>query len=177
MNWEQELDIITKSKKSPRSFEPLYDKYYEQILRYVSMKIGNAAMAQDLTADTFFKALTKINLYKPTHSFSSWLYKIALNEIRGHFRKIKKENYLFNTEELVEPLHLFESHGENEWTEDLEKLLLAQKEKDLILLELRFFEGMSFKELGHVLEISEESAKKRMQRLLIKLRNDLKVKV
>ncbi|WP_421892640.1 RNA polymerase sigma factor [Marinoscillum sp.] len=178
MTREEELALIEASKKEPGAFRPLYQKYSGQILGYVAKKIGNTALAEEITSDVFFKALTKINLFRPSgHSISPWLYKIALNEIRMHFRKTKKENFLFDRNTLVEPLHLFEVPGDHEVLERLEKILLKQKEKDLTLLELRFYQGLKFEEVGQVLGMTHENAKKKTYRLLEKLRTELMEKV
>lgn len=174
MTSEQELVIIKKSRTDPGQFTPLYEKYYRMIYSYAFKKLAGDERAADITADTFFKAMTRIYQFKPGYSFSAWLYKIALNEIRMHFRKMKKENYLFRTEAIVESLHLPESPGRGDGFEQVEKCLLSLGEKDLILLELRFYQDLKFREIAEVLGIGEEGAKKKMQRLLNKLQKQLK---
>jgi RNA polymerase sigma-70 factor (ECF subfamily) len=176
MTVEEELNAIVKSKKDSSAFKPLYYKYYSQIFGYVAKKVSDESVAKELTSNVFFKAITKINQFQPSgHSISSWLYKIALNEIRMHFRKVKQEQYLFHTETLVEPLQLFETSMDNEMLEVLERLLLRQKESDLMLLELRFYQGMRFEEIAKTLGISYENAKKKTYRLLARLRTELTV--
>jgi RNA polymerase sigma-70 factor (ECF subfamily) len=70
------------------SFGELYERYYDQIFRYVSFKCGNASEAEDITGEVFLKMLESIQSFKwQGHPFTSWLYRIAHNLVVDHFRK------------------------------------------------------------------------------------------
>ena len=65
----------------------LYDRYCERIYRYVHRRLGNHAVAEDVTADVFLKALKAIDSYRPDAApFSAWLYRIATNAVIDHTR-------------------------------------------------------------------------------------------
>ena len=91
---EREIEIqqIEASKINPQCFEPLYKKYYEQILKFVYKRMDNLDDTREVTSIVFSKAISNINKYKDHgHPFSSWLYRIALNEITQFYRDSKKE--------------------------------------------------------------------------------------
>ncbi len=66
----------------------LYERFFDQIYRYVSFKSGNRAEAEDITGDVFVKMLESIHSFKwQGHPFSSWLFRIAHNLIVDYFRR------------------------------------------------------------------------------------------
>lgn len=133
--------------------------------------------AADLCSQTFEKALVAIDKYEDRgFPFSSWLYRIAANEVNMYYRKQQKEIHQELNEEILEGLM-------NEFDISVEKeaqivlllstlTLLDQKEQDLI--EARFFDTLSFKEMGGLFGLSEEAAKMRTYRALKSLREKMK---
>lgn len=177
MNRQQELHIISRAKKHPRFFAPLYEAYFENIFRFVHRKVGCMEAAADLCSQTFEKALIAIDKYEDRgFPFSSWLYRIAANEVNMYYRKQQKEIHQELNEEILEGLM-------NEFNISVEKeaqivlllstlTLLNQNEQDLI--EARFFDTLSFKEMGGLFGLSEEAAKMRTYRALKSLREKMK---
>ena len=169
-----EPEIIALAKKKSRYFGILYDRYFDQIFRFTFKRLGgNEEIAGDLTQQTFIKAMANIGKYEDRgFPFSSWLYRIAQNEVSMFFRQEKK-----NFSVSIDENRLSEMAGEAEIsnvmsTEDLEKLIehvnhLKQEHQDVI--ELRFFQGMSFKEIAEIYDITEANAKMRTYRILEKL--------
>ncbi|MCD6550128.1 sigma-70 family RNA polymerase sigma factor, partial [bacterium] len=101
MSLDDEKDLIKKAQKEPEAFGKFYDKYYPQIFGYILKRVVDLEIAQDITSETFFKALK--NLWKfrwKNISFCAWLYRIANNEIANYFRKNKK--YSISLDELEE---------------------------------------------------------------------------
>src|ERR1041385_313521 len=91
MDIEQEQQLIEDSKKDPQAFERLYIKYYDQILRFVYKRIESIDDTRDITSTVFIKALSNISKYKHMgFPFSSWLYRIAVNEINMFYRLSEK---------------------------------------------------------------------------------------
>lgn len=91
MNSNDEKELIKRAQKESEAFAKLYDKYYPQIFGYILKRVANLEIAQDVTSETFLKALK--NLWKfrwKNISISSWLYRIANNEIANYFRKKQK---------------------------------------------------------------------------------------
>lgn len=165
-----EKELIERAKVDNRYFEPIYRKYYERIFRLILSRIQDVEISQDLTSNTFCKALVNLHKYKDQGlNFSSWLYRIALNICYDHFREKKKQRVVvmedYMTENLVEEFQL-EPDDMEEWLERLPELLDSLKPADLELIELRFFESKSFREIGFILDITENNAKTRTYRIL-----------
>ena len=75
------------SNEDEKSFIKLYDKYYKKIFNYIFRSILHKETSEDLTSNTFLKALNFIKKKNPTiKNFSAWIYKIATNEILMHHR-------------------------------------------------------------------------------------------
>ncbi len=170
---EQELVWIQRSKNDPESFGPLYKRYHEQIFRYIYQRMDDEERAFDITSQVFLKALNNLHKYEFRGvPFSSWLYRIAKSELYQSFRDRKAERTV-----NIESCHVFElmeDFEEDDSERNKKKLfqsLSLLKEKDLQLIELRFFEKRSFKEIGEILEITENNAKVKAFRALEKLKN------
>lgn len=90
MDLTEEKILVNQAKKDPEAFGRLFDYYYPQIYGYILKRTGNVAVAEDITSEAFFKALNKINSFKWRGiSFSSWIYRIAINEMNSFYRKKK----------------------------------------------------------------------------------------
>ena len=85
-----EIELIEKSKKDKRFFQPLYEKYYEQVFRLVFSRVQDMDLAGDITSEAFGKALSHLNDYKyQGYPLSAWLARIALNSCYDYFRAQK----------------------------------------------------------------------------------------
>ncbi len=173
VNSEEEL--INLAKKDSRYFAPIYKRYHEQIFRFIYQRMDSIDDADDITSQVFLKALVHLPKYiNKGFPFSSWLYRIALNEVNMFYRKTKKSRAI-NIEEN-EIKEIIEEANENYSDENREKLLqlLAQLEEDkLTLIEMRFFEKRSFKEISELLGITENNAKVRTYRLLEEMKKNM----
>jgi RNA polymerase sigma-70 factor (ECF subfamily) len=106
--------------------------------------------------------------------FSSWLYKIANNQVYEYFRKKKRLHEVPVDEQRIQDLGKEANINSYMSIEEQEKLIemineLEQVQQDLI--ELRFFEKMSFKEIAAIYNITEANAKMRTYRILERIRN------
>jgi RNA polymerase sigma-70 factor, ECF subfamily len=166
---------ITKAQQNIKDFEPLYNKYFGQIFRFIYQRVESKDEASDITSQVFLKALTNLKSYKyKAVPFSAWLYRIAINEISTQYSKNKK-NRLVNIDtaqinELIEETNLELSE------EHIKKIIEAIKKisgDDLMLLEMRFFENLTFKEIGDILKITENNAKVKVYRMVDKLKKQI----
>jgi RNA polymerase sigma-70 factor (ECF subfamily) len=169
---QEELNWITKAKTDPKRFGPLYMKYHEQIFRYVYQRMDDKELAFDVTSQVFIKAMSNLHKYEYRGvPFSSWLYRIAKSELYQAFRDRKARRTI-----NVESMHLFEmieEFEEDETDKNKQKLihcLSLLKQGDIQLIELRYFERRSYREIGEILEITENNAKVRAFRTLERLK-------
>ena len=167
---KQENDWVELAKHNPSNFAPLYTKYYVSILRYIQRSVSDQQLTEDIASQVFFKAIVNIDKYTSKgHSFGSWLFKIAHNEIVQSYRSIKIDSI-----ENFDLMNRLKDETEEGFSElDLVQLKMALqniKYKQLEVIQLRYFESLSFKEIAMQLHISETAAKVRCFRAIEKLR-------
>lgn len=169
---QEELDWVQRAKADPEHFAPLYKKYHEQIFRYVYQRMDDEEMAFDVTSQVFMKAIKNLHKYEYRGvPFASWLYRIAKSELYQAFRDSKADRTVnIETVHVSNFIDEFEQDESEENRERLLKCLSKMKEEDVQLLELRFFEKRSFKEIGEILEVTENNAKVKSFRALEKLK-------
>ena len=167
----EENSFVEASKIDPAKFEHLYNKYHEQIFRYVYQRMDDKDIAFDVTSQVFMKALLNIHKYQFRGvPFASWLYRIAKSELYQSFKESNAKRTV-----NIETTHVYEimseiDEGDNEALKaQLIKEIAALPEKDLQLIELRYFEKRSYREIGQIIGLTENNAKVRAYRVLRKL--------
>lgn len=169
---EDELAIIERAKKNPAHFAPLYKKYHEAIFRYIFKRVDEEESAYDITSCVFVKALVNLPRYEYRGiPFSSWLFRIAKSELYQSFRDKKVQRTIsIDSIQIGRVLEEFNIDEAEHKREILLKVLPMLKEKPLQLIEMRFFEKRSFREIGEILDLTENNAKVKTFRALIKLK-------
>jgi RNA polymerase sigma-70 factor, ECF subfamily len=163
---------IEDSKSNPQCFEPLYIRHYEQILKFVYKRIENLDDSREVTSIIFTKALTNINKYKNYgFPFSSWLYRIAINEINQFYRDSNKTRVISIDEKGINNIAEETGTQKEELISTLKKALLYLSAEDSMLIELRYFEDRPFLEVSEILGITETNAKVKTYRILDKLKS------
>ena len=171
---KEELSWIQKAKDDPRFFAPLYEKYHEAIFRYVYQRMDDQELARDVTSQVFMKAMKNLSKYEYRGvPFGSWLFRIAKSELYQAFRDKKAERTVnVETVILYEMMEEMEENHSERNTRVLFKSLAGLKEESLQIIEMRFFEKRSFKEIGEILEITENNAKVKCFRILNRMKKD-----
>ena len=172
-----ETELIDAAKKDAEKFEPLYKQYHEAILRFVYQRLDDKETAFDITHQVFLKALTNIKKYEHRGlPFSSWLYRIAFNELNMLFRERKAQRTMnirsAHVNEIAEEIE--ENNSDN--YEKMLQLLPSLPEDELYMIEMRFFEKRSFKEIAEILETNEANAKMKLYRILERIKKNLTTK-
>jgi RNA polymerase sigma-70 factor (ECF subfamily) len=184
MDLSEEKELVRRAQKAPGAFAELYDQYYPKIFGYILRRTANLETAQDLTSETFFNALNKLWQFRWRNvSFSSWLYKIASNEINQHFRKAEYRKSI-SLEELQEQGYepVSSSEPESELIEAQEQLKQHREFREVQdkivrlpgryqeVIALRFFEQKQIKEISEILGKKEGTVKSLLHRALERLR-------
>ncbi|MCH8870097.1 MAG: sigma-70 family RNA polymerase sigma factor [Chloroflexi bacterium] len=160
------------------SFGELYERFFDQIYRYVSFKTGSPSEAEDITGEVFVRMLESIHKFKwQGHPFSSWLFRIAHNLVVDHFRRKGKRNVvsLDNATINVEAVAVdVDSHIDTEMSMDevrkaMVGLTVLQKE----VISLRFAAGLSVAETAEAVGKKENAVKALQHAGLKKLRRFL----
>ena len=167
-----EMSMITSAKEDPERFGPLYTKYHDQIFRYIYQRMDDQELAFDVTSQVFIKAMKNLHKYEYRGvPFSSWLYRIAKSELYQAFRD-RKARKTVNVENMhiFEMIEEFEEDNSSENKTKLISCLSKMNENDMQMLEMRYFERRSYREIGEILDITENNAKVRSFRALEKLK-------
>jgi RNA polymerase sigma-70 factor (ECF subfamily) len=168
IKFKSENDFINLAKEDSNHFAPIYKKYHEQIFRFIYQRVSSESDAADLTSQVFLKALLHLDKYEfRGFPFSSWLYKIALNETNQFYRKNKnKRTVNLDEGDIKDIIEETGTRFDNEKREKLLNALSSLSIEKLTLIEMRFFEKRAFKEIAEVLNITENNAKVRTYRVL-----------
>lgn len=166
---------IARALADPTEFEPLYNQNFENIFRFVYQRLESREEASDLTSQVFLKALIHLRQFRFRGvPFSAWLYRIAINEINTYYTRSEK-NRLVNIEILK--LKEFIEESDTDLNEERIARIINEikrlKGEDLMLIEMRFFEDRSFKEIGAIMKITENNAKVKLYRLLDNMKQNI----
>ena len=168
-----EQQQVKKALKDKEAFAPLYEKYFGDIFKYIFRRVNDEVITADITSQVFLKSLLHLHKWKYEGlPFSAWLYRIALNECREYFRITKRVQYVVLDAGAREELSIDMAEAETLEEKFLitEQLLYNLSKNDLHLIELRYYENLSFKEIGYLLEITEINAKVKLHRIMKKLK-------
>jgi RNA polymerase sigma-70 factor (ECF subfamily) len=151
-------------------FAELYDAYIRPIYDFIYYKTHHRETAEDLTSETFFKALKNIQKFDQNRSFKSWLYAIANHTVIDHYRTARPTKDIDDVWDLP---------GEDNMVRDAEtKLALAEVQKHLgklsaiqrDILVLRLWQDLSYKEIAEIVGKSEANSKMIYSRAIAQLR-------
>ncbi|PUA82700.1 sigma-70 family RNA polymerase sigma factor [Nocardioides currus] len=145
------------------AFGQLYDHYQPSVYRFLYYRTRSASLAEDLTSDTFFRALRSMNNFRwQGRDFGAWLMTIARNLTTDHF-KAGRTRLELTTEDMS--LH-------DDVTEGPESAVLAELTNEVLLealtelpqeqrecLIMRFLQGMSIAETAAALDRSDGAVK------------------
>lgn len=153
----------------------IYRELQPKLYAFFYIKTSNAAIAEDLTQDVFYEATKSIHTYRGEAALSTWLFKIANNLLKKHYRKKNYEKNLLTKIETQPAVPLFTTEQLVELKEESKRLLLKIEQfappfKDIVLL--RIFGELSFKEIGDLLELSENYVRVNFHRQKIKLQRE-----
>lgn len=170
---EQENQLVEEAKQDSSKFGLLYDKYVDQIYRYVMRRVNDAEVAEDLVSQTFFDALSHLKSYQfKGYPFSAWLYKIAHNNVLKWYRvnnrvqKVDLEDIaeIRSDEDIVEGLNVQSE------AEVVKAALLKLDPEDRELVRLKYFEEVSNIEIAEIMGISANNVGVKLYRALKELK-------
>lgn len=154
----------------------LMDRYRNAIYHLMLKMCNNPEDSHDLTIEAFGKAFIKLPSYVPRYAFSTWLYKIAINNCIDHVRKKR-----LNVFSIDEPMHeendqtfstnleAYCLNPEDEIIRDqrlcqVRNLVKQLNKKYRLMIELRFFEELSYDEIANELNIPLGTVKAQLYR-------------
>ncbi len=154
-------------------FEQYYLKYYSVVYGYILKKVLNQQIAEDLTMDTFYSCWDKFDTFNEEKaSFQTWLFVIANNKLKNHYRGRKDTSELDDSiacfEDPVddileaEQLHYLRNHLYAALDE------LGETQRSIVIH--RYFKNMNASEIAYHLGLSPGNVRIQLKRALDKIR-------
>lgn len=178
MNELELQNAFEKAQKLDReAFGLIYDHFSEKLYRFIFFRVGHKELAEDILADTFVKAWTKIEQVSNAKAFTSWIYQIAKNNVIDYYR-VKKVTV--DLEEVVDILEDASSPIEDAnlmieqrvVVELIEHLAPDQQQ----VIRYKFFEDLENIEIAQIMGRSEGSIRVIQHRAIIRLKELLRKK-
>lgn len=155
------------SKRDSQVFAELYTRYVDRIYKYVYFKSGGRDEAEDLTAQIFLKAWETVNRYRwKGYPFSSWLFRIAHNQVIDYYRT-RHDNYsLEDIRSRKSEDDPFEAALVSFTSSEIRSALLHLTLEQSRVLVLRFLDGYSTKEVASIMHKDADSIRALQYRAL-----------
>ena len=162
----------------------LIERHSRRVRDYINMMVKDRDVAEDIFQETFIKAVRVIDegRYTDNGKFLSWILRIAHNQVIDHFRAQRQSKAVTESEagyDVLGTLRFAERTVEDSMVSDqIERdalvELLPAEQREVVML--RYFSGLSFKDIAEQTEVSINTALGRMRYALINLRRMIKEK-
>src|SRR5271165_7240586 len=169
-------DLVRRAQRDDKeAFEILVARHQKRVLAVAGGILRNKQDVEDIAQQVFIKAYFSLKRFDQRAAFSTWLYKITVNECWDLLRKRKVRPLVFESELSEEQAHMYQSAGEKpEHTPDVserlasqqqvEKLLECLEERDRMMLILKEVQGFTVEEIAEMMEINGNTVKVRLFR-------------
>ena len=158
------------------NIEELYRTYFDIVYRYIRSVSQDGSLAEEVTQETFFKALKKADQFRGDCDVRVWLCQIAKNTLYDHLKKQKKQ--LLGDEKLEKAESaggelLEEKLAQRSQAMEIHKVLHRLSEPYKEVFSLRTFGELNFREIGMLFGKSENWARVTYYRARVKIREEL----
>jgi len=172
------MNIIPEkvARSTAEAFTEFYSNYLPKVFRYISYRITDTHLAEDLTAIVFEKALTKFKSYRSEKAaISTWIFRIARNTLIDHFRVSGRQKTIPldridndpKTDETPEETFL-----EKEESKILRQCISRLSPKEREIISLKFSAEMNNRQIAGLLGLSDSNVGVILYRAVRKLRDD-----
>jgi RNA polymerase sigma-70 factor, ECF subfamily len=164
-----ERTLIEAAQADPARFVELYERHFHRVYGYVVRRTANRAEAEDITSEVFERALTNISRFEWRGApFAAWLYRIAANALVDRRRQTARDS--------AEPPPDVPDGREPDEIERramLSQLVERLADPQRQVIEMRFIEGKSIREIAAALGRSDGAVKQLQLRALENLRKSM----
>lgn len=154
------------------AFEVIYHRHYRRVYSLCLRMLNDASEAEDLTQDVFIQLYRKLDSFRGESAFSTWLYRLTVNQVLMHFRRrqVQREKTTEDGEMPVVPTN--DSNGK---TQIIEKIALQKAITKLpkgyrTIFMLHDVEGFEHEEIAKMLGLSVGTSKSQLHKARLKLR-------
>ena len=166
-------------------FEQIYNKYFKSVYRYIRKLSGDEHIAEEITSETFLKAMKSIGDFRGECDMRVWICQIAKNTYNSYLKKSKRIASVDETElqSIVDPNAFIEEQiGIQDETQQIRKILHTIPEPYKEIFMWRVFGELSFKEIGDLYNktdnwacVTYHRARKMIQSRLEEINNEKRV--
>ena len=158
----QDNELVRRCLKGETSaFETLIDKYQKPIFNLAFRMTKNMEDAEDLTQTVFIKAFQKLELFRFNYKFFSWIYRIAVNESLNFLNQRKRlaelDIKVVSSEKTPD-----EIVQDEELSRQVQDGLMVLNPEYRILIILKHFHMLSYREIAYIVDIPEKKVKSRL---------------
>ncbi|MDE6143434.1 MAG: sigma-70 family RNA polymerase sigma factor [Muribaculaceae bacterium] len=172
--------VSAYAQGSNEAFDILLKRHQERIYNYILRIIKNEDIANDIFQETFVKAILTIKQgrYTENGKFPAWISRIAHNLIIDYYRQEKSENVqssdiddvdVLNRKELCEET-IEDAIISDQIREDVKYLIKELPHLQREVLNMRYYQNLSFKEIAEITGVSINTALGRMRYAILNLR-------
>jgi RNA polymerase sigma-70 factor (ECF subfamily) len=161
--------LIEKSQKGDNhAFGKLVGLWFKRIYNFSLKYFGDHDLAMEVTQRTFIAVYKSINSLKDIKSYKYWLYRVALNQCHEEERRQKRKTWfsIFQNDDAqrVEDttFNPEKEFHQKELEEIMGNMLKRLPEEQKVVIIMKEYEGMKFREIADTLSISENTAKSRL---------------
>ncbi|MDR1746297.1 MAG: sigma-70 family RNA polymerase sigma factor [Tannerella sp.] len=176
---DEDLVVLYAQGNNP-AFDVLLNRHKSSVHSYIYYAVRDRDLTDDIFQDTFVKVITTIKQgrYTETGKFKAWIMRIAHNLIIDNFRQERNENLISNDDcecDLFNDIRLCEGTVEDEMVKDqvfadIRKMIRHLPENQREVLEMRYYQDMSFKEIADATGVSINTALGRMRYAILNMR-------
>lgn len=159
-----------------QAYAHIINNYKNQLYATILRMTKNPQDAQDLVQDAFIKVYRNLEKYDASGSFSSWLYRVAINHCMDEFRKKRyaMTQIEIDEERVVEPNHPELVFLKKEKSRQLERLIGTLPEDERLIILLRYVNEISYEEIGEVMDVPLSTVRNKLHRAKKKMRETVK---
>ena len=176
---DEEL-VVMYAQGNNIAFDVLLNRYKSSVHSYIYYIVRDRDLTEDIFQETFVKVILTIKQgrYTENGKFKAWITRIAHNLIIDHFRQERNENTISNDEvevDLFNDMRLCEKTVEDAMVEtqvfsDVKKMVEYLPDNQREVLEMRYYQNMSFKEIADRTGVSINTALGRMRYAILNMR-------
>jgi RNA polymerase sigma factor (sigma-70 family) len=159
-----EKRLISKIKSgNSRAYKKLYDENVNPLFRFMMQFSKDQDSVADWVQRAFINAYNNINSFSGKSKFSTWLFSIAINEMKIDLRRKSSKNTL-RFDENTENLGTFDQINDFEWKQEMKHILSELDENKRLVFILFEIEGYNHNEISDMLEISSANSRTTLSR-------------
>jgi RNA polymerase sigma-70 factor (ECF subfamily) len=171
-----DLELAQKSAAGDtESFEELYRRHFRRVYSLCLRMTSNPSQAEDLTQEVFIQVFNKIGSFRGDSAFTTWIHRIAVNQVLMHFRKRSTKSEL-TTDDGETPIQIVRGTENQNTMPIIDRIALERAIAQLppgyrSVFVLHDVEGYEHEEIAKMLGFAEGTSKSQLHKARLKLRS------